>query len=74
MRQKFKRLEQEENEDINSFESSMRVKSMLCSYNRCSCNDRCYIMKCGFNREEDEILTLILCNMRDKDLKKEYRV
>ena len=52
----------------------MRVKSMLCSYNRCSCNDRCYIMKCGFNREEDEILTLILCNMRDKDLKKEYRV
>ena len=25
-------------------------------------------MKCSFSREEDEILTLILCNMTDKDL------
>ena len=28
-------------------------------------------MKCGFSREEDEILTQILCKMKDKELQKE---
>ena len=28
-------------------------------------------MKCGFSREEDEILIQILCNVKDKELQKE---
>ena len=72
-RQQFKHLEQEEDEYINSFESRVRIKAALCAYNTCKCDSNCFITKCGSNCKEDEILTLILCNMRDKDFQRELR-
>ena len=64
-------MKQEENEDINEYESRIRAKLSLCSYNCCKCDEDCYVMKCGANREEDEILDLVLGNMKDKNLQKE---
>ena len=64
-------MKPQEDEDINSFESRIRVKSSLCGYNRCKCENECFITKCGANREEDEILDLVLGSMRDKDLQRE---
>ena len=70
-RQQFLCQEQEKDKIINNFENRVRTKAMVCGYNTCSCNKNCYVMKCGFSREEDEILTQILCNMKDKELQKE---
>ena len=70
-RQQFKRLKQEEEEDINNFEARIRAKSAMCGFNRCKCKKNCYITACGSNHEEDEIFDLIVGNMRDKDLQRE---
>ena len=73
-REQFKCLEQDEEESINDFESRVRSKAFLCEFNRCKsdCKDNCLAQtKCGFSREEDEIITQILCRMKDKDLQKE---
>ena len=70
-RQEFCRFFQEENESINSFESRIRAKATLCSYNRCKCEKECYNTECGASREEDEIFDLVLGNMKDKTLQKE---
>ena len=72
-REEFKRLVQGEDESITAFESRVRTKAMQCDFNACrqKCNDRCLTtVKCGFNRETDEIITQILAGMRDKDLQK----
>ena len=70
-RQQFRKMKQEENEDINGYESRIRAKATLCSYNKCKCSEDCYATKCGANREEDEILDLVLGSMKDKTLQKE---
>ena len=70
-RQEFRRLMKEENESINGYESRIRAKATLCSYNRCKCEKECYATDCGASREEDEIFDLVLGNMRDKTLQKE---
>ena len=44
------------------FKNRVRSKTMLCRYNACKCKDNCYIMKCGFSREEDKMLMQVLCN------------
>ena len=72
-RQHFHHLEQEEDESISNSENRIRTKAMVCRYNACSCKENCYIMKCGFSKEEDVIFTQILCNMKDKELQKELR-
>ena len=62
-REQFKRLEQDEEESINDFESRVRSKAYLCEFNRCksSCKKTCIAhTDCGFSREEDEIVTQIL--------------
>merc|ERR1712082_65569 len=69
----FKRLEQGEDESITNFESRVRSKAFLCDFNCCksTCKEECLThTKCGFSREEDEIIIQILCKMRDKDLQK----
>ena len=63
-RQEFRLLKQEENESINGYESRIRAKATLCSYNRCNCDKDYYATECGANREEDEILDLVLGNMK----------
>ena len=68
-RQHFCRLEQEEDETINCFEDRVRSKARQCGFFKCKCEPYC--KKCDYNREEDEIMTQLLCNMRDKDLQKE---
>ena len=73
-REQFKRLEQDEEESINDFESRVRSKAYLCEFNRCkqACKQNCIATaQCGFSREEDDILAQILCRMKDKDLQKE---
>ena len=70
-RKEFRRLYQEDNESISSFESRIRAKAALCSYNRCKCDKECYNIACGASREEAEIFDLVLGNMKDKTLQKE---
>ena len=70
-RQEFRRLNQEENESINGYESRIWAKASLCSNNKCKCDKDCYATKYGANREEDEILDLVLGSMKDKTLQKE---
>ena len=73
-REQFKHLEQDEEESISDFEARVRSKAFLCYFNRCKsgCKDNCLAQTtCGFSREEDEIMTQILCRMKDKDLQKD---
>ena len=73
-REQFKHLEQGEDESITNFESRVRAKAFLCDFNCCksTCKEDCLThTKCGFSREEDEIITQILCRMKDKDLQKD---
>ena len=69
-RQEFRRLKQEKNKSINGYESRIRAKATLCSYNSCKCDKDCYATECGANREEDEILDLVLGSMKNKVLQK----
>ena len=68
-RQEFKKIEQEENEKINKFESRVRSKAQQCEFETCECAQVC--KKCSYDRETDEIKIQILCNMKNKDLQKE---
>ena len=63
------RLKQSEDEGINNFETAVRSKALSCKINIYDCGKAC--KKCAFNREEDEIKTQNLCNMKDKDLQKD---
>ena len=68
-RQHFCCLEQEKDESINSFEDRNSFKALLCGFFNFKYDPHC--KKCEYRREEDEKLTHVLCNMRDKDLQKE---
>ena len=67
--QHFCCIEQEEDEQINNFETKVRSNAMDCGFSTCQCIKKCN--KYNFNREEDEIKTQILCNMKDQELQKE---
>ena len=69
VRQTFCCIEQEEDEQINNFETKVRSNAMDCGFSTCQCIKKC--KKYNFNREEDEIKTQILCNMKDQELQKE---
>merc|ERR1712082_168420 len=68
-REEFKHLVQGEDESITAFESRVRMKATQCDFNTCSqkCNDKCMTtLKCGFNRETDEIINQILAGIDSK--------
>ena len=72
-RKQFYKLEQGEGENIIDFESRIRYKARNCKFVKiCKLSDcKCECNSCTTDREEDEIKTLIMCKMKDKETQKE---
>ena len=64
-------MEQGEDESINDFESRVRAKAQTYEFGQTCKMCKCPCTMCKSNREEDEIRTEILCNMKDKEIQRE---
>merc|ERR1712239_44962 len=73
-RNEFHCLTQGEDELITAFESRLRLKAKQCDFCNCrdNCKERCMTkLKCGFDKNQDEVIQQLLAGMRDKDLQKQ---
>ena len=72
-REQFYKFKQGEGENIIDFESRVRSKAKNCKFGKgCKSSDcKCECNSCTTDREEDEIKTLIMCKMKDKETQKE---
>merc|ERR1712239_34210 len=73
-RDEFKNLTQGDEELITAFESRLRLKAKQCDFYACgdNCKELCMMkLECGYDINQDEIITQLVTGMRDKDLQRQ---
>ena len=73
-RDEFKNLNQGDEESITEFESRLRLKAKQCDFYACGsdCKNNCMMkLKCGYDREQHEIIDQLVAGMKDKELQKQ---